>query len=172
MTALAIIKTPATFAAGVVVALFSPTDVKEIIIAVGVLIAGVGVVVVNVINARAQSRKLDAQDEKLVKQGEKLEQNLRTTEVIAGHVNSEKTAAQGKITTLEKEVALLREMMADKTAAATLLAQAAATASVHATAVPLPTQATPVLKEIAKHTSDTAANTARTEAQVQELKKE
>jgi CheY-like chemotaxis protein len=48
------------------------------------------------------------------------------TDVILGHVNSEKTAAEGRIATLRVENDLLREMLTDKKATAALLAQAVA----------------------------------------------
>jgi hypothetical protein len=47
-------------------------------------------------------------------------------DVIVGHVNSEKTASQGREATLQAENALLREMLADSKGRAALLAQAAA----------------------------------------------
>jgi hypothetical protein len=49
------------------------------------------------------------------------------TEAIKGHVNSEKTAAEGRLAALQKENDLLREMLTDKKATAALLAQAVAT---------------------------------------------
>lgn len=112
---------------------------------------------------------------------------------IEGHVNSEKTAAEGREAALRKENALLREIMADKKETAALLAQAVATQPV---AVVLPVSAAPaapaparttelaVLKKTEQNTAATAesaaqtadntakteANTAKTEAVVQELK--
>ena len=53
----------------------------------------------------------------------------KDTEAIKGHVNSEKTASEGKQALLENENKLLREMLADKKMTASLLAQAAATPS-------------------------------------------
>jgi len=52
----------------------------------------------------------------------------KDAEAIKGHVNSEKTAADGREATLQRENALLREMIADKTRSAQLLAQATAQA--------------------------------------------
>jgi hypothetical protein len=49
---------------------------------------------------------------------------------IEGHVNSEKTAAAGREATLTRENQLLREMLAERTTTAALLAQAAANKSV------------------------------------------
>lgn len=45
---------------------------------------------------------------------------------INGHVNSEKTAAEGRERAKDKEIALLREVLADKQHTAGLLAQAQA----------------------------------------------
>jgi hypothetical protein len=45
---------------------------------------------------------------------------------IEGHVNSEKTASEGRERAKDMEIALLREIIADKKASAGLLAQAAA----------------------------------------------
>ena len=50
-----------------------------------------------------------------------------TTAKIEGHVNSEKTAAEGRETTLKRENELLREMLTGQKTTAALLAQAAAT---------------------------------------------
>lgn len=51
----------------------------------------------------------------------------KDTEAIKGHVNSEKTAADGRELALQQQVVILREMLADKKATAALLAQAVAT---------------------------------------------
>lgn len=56
----------------------------------------------------------------------KLDNVVTDTAVVKGHVNSEKTAAEGRELTLRKENALLREMILEKKADAALLAQAAA----------------------------------------------
>jgi hypothetical protein len=59
------------------------------------------------------------------------------TDVILGHVNSEKTASEGRIAALRIENDLLREMLTDKKSTAALLAQAAASRT-RAAAVTLP----------------------------------
>ncbi len=46
---------------------------------------------------------------------------------IEGHVNSEKTASDGKLNTLQRENDLLREIMAEHKQTAALLAQSVAT---------------------------------------------
>lgn len=50
----------------------------------------------------------------------------RDTEAIKGHVNSERTASEGRELSLQKENALLREMVTHEKITASLLAQAAA----------------------------------------------
>lgn len=69
----------------------------------------------------------------------------KDTETIKGHVNSEKTAATGREHALQQENRLLREMIADKSVTASLLAQAAAgrSASRATDAAPLGGGATP-----------------------------
>jgi hypothetical protein len=80
---------------------------------------------------------------------------------IEGHVNSEKTAAEGRIDNLRNENALLREMIVDRKQTASLLAQSVATA---ARPAPLdPTNALPPtgaqLEAIAKSTDAIDRNT-------------
>lgn len=55
---------------------------------------------------------------------DKLNTVAASTEAIKGHVNSEKTAAEGRETALAQENRLLREMLADAKSTAGLLAQA------------------------------------------------
>jgi hypothetical protein len=66
---------------------------------------------------------------------------------IEGHVNSEKTAGEGRENTLKRENELLREMLADRKLTAALLAQAAS----HPGA-----QRGEVLDKIETNTADTA----------------
>lgn len=89
---------------------------------IGVVIGAIVTITMGIIAYKTVllNKRIDAQTDKI-------DLTLRKTEVIEGHVNSEKTAAAGKIETLEKENSLLREMMADKKETAALLAQAAAT---------------------------------------------
>ena len=67
---------------------------------------------------------------------------------IEGHVNSEKTAADGRERTLQSENDLLREIIADQKAAAGLLAQAVVSRSrtVEAAATITPLPALPTIK--------------------------
>jgi hypothetical protein len=69
----------------------------------------------------------------------------KDTAVVLGHVNSEKSLAEGRENTLKRENELLREMLADKKATAALLAQAATHARAERTArasdaTPLPVE--------------------------------
>jgi hypothetical protein len=88
---------------------------------------------------------------------------------IEGHVNSEKTAAEGRENTLKAEKALLMEMLAERKQAAALLAQAAS----HAVAAGVPVaveHGQTTLEQVERNTKDTATNTARTDAAISELK--
>lgn len=98
-----------------------------------------------------------------VKQNDDL---VAVTNKIEAHVNSEKTAAQGRETALRKEVDLLREMIAELKRTADLYAQASAT-NTALLAQPAPvvpprgmrSTDTDVLKKIEQHTEETAQNT-------------
>jgi len=78
---------------------------------------------------------------------------------IEAHVNSEKTAQEGREALLKREAELLREMLADKKLAASLLAQATAQRARAPGQVALP-PVTDHLEQIDKNTAATAANTA------------
>lgn len=81
---------------------------------------------------------------------------LRTkenTEVIKGHVNSERTELVGKLEAAKIENRLLREMLIDKSMTASLLAQSAAQAIpsvVLATPIPAPVTEPAIVKSL-KH---------------------
>lgn len=110
----------------------------------------------------------------------------KDTEAIKGHVNSEKTEAEGEKRMLKRENDLLRESLARAEQRAALLAQAASNvpamrAVVDAAAMPATIfTATPaathlsaeaeVLHNIDKNTAATEKNTANTDAAVRELK--
>lgn len=81
------------------------------------LIAAIGVVIVNIIMAKKVEKVSATADEIKTK-----------AEVIVGHVNSEKTAAEGRQAKLEAENVLLRQIIAEKKETAVLLAQATASA--------------------------------------------
>lgn len=80
---------------------------------------------------------------------------------IEAHVNGERTAAEGTRKLLENENRLLKDMVADKTMTARLLAQAAAVRSREPGATPLPPAVAAVVDETLKHIE---ANTAETAA--------
>lgn len=146
----------------------NPSEITALTVAAVAFVTAVGVAIVNIITASAAARQRQEQTSKI-------EETLRKTAVIEGHVNSEKTRAAGEIATLQKEVLLLRELMADKKETASLLAQSVAQTHLPAASpagqavVTKPAEA--VLKKIEKHTKETAANTAATDATVQEIKK-
>lgn len=138
----------------------NPSEITALTVAGVAFVTAVGVAIVNIITASAAARQRQVQTDKI-------DETLRKTAVIEGHVNSEKTRAAGEIATLEKEVLLLRELMADKKETAALLAQSAAQTQTPTTAP----KSAPVLKQIEKNTAATAENTAATDVTVQEIKK-
>lgn len=148
----------------------NPSEITALTVAAVAFVTAVGVAIVNIITAAGAARQRQEQTNKI-------DETLRKTAVIEGHVNSEKTRAAGEIATLQKEVLLLRELMADKKETAALLAQSAVQAKPIPAAAPLTVTDTnkrtevKVLKEIEKHTAETAANTVATDATVQEIKK-
>lgn len=114
----------------------------------------------------------------------------KDTEAIKGHVNSEKTASEGRERLLENENKMLKEMISDKKMTASLLAQAQAQRGRGADPGPGASAASAldpvVLESIEANTAETAAaaaataaNTAhaeataaRTEAKVDDMKME
>lgn len=153
----------------------NPSEITALTVAGVAFVTAVGVAIVNIITAAAAARQRQVQTDKI-------DETLRKTAVIEGHVNSEKTRAAGEIATLQKEVLLLRELMADKKETAALLAQSTIQTSAHKTfpaAIPVEGQSpvsvklaeAKVLKQIEKHTKETAENTAATDVTVQEIKK-
>jgi len=64
----------------------------------------------------------------------------RDTETIKGHVNSEKTAADGRELALRREIELLREIAGSQKEAAALLAQAVASRTRVLTDAPMPVE--------------------------------
>jgi hypothetical protein len=83
------------------------------------VITALGLAVKSWIDSWGTGRKLD-------KVETKLDANTIVTAKVEAHVNSKETGYLGKIETLEKENALLREMGAEKKQTAALLAQAVA----------------------------------------------
>jgi hypothetical protein len=94
----------------------------------------------------------------------------KDTEAIKGHVNSEKTAAEGREAAKDREIILLREMINDKKSSANLLAQAAAIRTREAPIVTAPAMVVPpspdsLLQEVAQNTRETAENTAHVKSE-------
>lgn len=75
---------------------------------------------------------------------------------IEAHTNSEKTAADGRETTLKRENELLRELLTEGRQTAAVLAQAASYRQAAPAAALPPLAATPVLDQIDVNTAATA----------------
>ena len=88
------------------------------------VIAAVGVMLVNVINAWRQSSRLDSQDLKLDSIGQK-------TATIEGHVNSKETKYVEQLTAMNRENEILRGVIIDKDKSAALLAQSLVQSNAH-----------------------------------------
>jgi hypothetical protein len=116
------------------------------------IITTIGGVIVSVITA-LHVRQIAGRQ---VENASAIGQMARDTEAIKGHVNSEKTAADGREMTLRRENDLLREMVANANAAAGLLAQAAATRS-RLEPFSAPAAAAASLENIETNTAETAA---------------
>lgn len=95
-------------------------EIIGIISAFSLLVGGLVAGIISVLKAFAEFRvtvnRVDAKADVIA----------ATAAKIDGHVNSEKTAGEGRENTLRTEIALLRESLNDKKVTASLLAQAAA----------------------------------------------
>lgn len=151
---------------------FSPSDITAMMVSLSALIAAVGTVIVNIITARRAAVKIEEV---------KVKTDAVMTEAVAikGHVNSAAAAAAARIDALEKQIVSLISQAADSKERASLLAQALAVTTARPSAdVPAPltmgVELTDVhastLKSIDVNTEQTAKNTAKTDAAVQELK--
>lgn len=119
------------------------------------VIAALAAAVVSVINAMRLGDVKQRQDAEVAR----IDTVSKDTEAIKGHVNSEKTAAEGRQRLLENENLLLKEMLADKRLTASLLAQAAASRSREAGAA---TQSSAdSLQKIDDNTAAIAVNTEK-----------
>lgn len=137
------------------------------------VIAALGAAAVAVINALRMNdlkRQQETNTNEIVTVG-------KDTAAIKGHVNSEKTAAEGRELLLRNENLLLKDRITDIQMTARLLAQAAAQrgrdphGAAAAAAVAASVETPELLESIDKNTAETAAaaaetaaNTARTEA--------
>ncbi len=116
---------------GFFVAQLSPArisvDPVTITLVGGMIVTIIGSIVTGVVTIITAMRVSSA----MVKQAEtatKVDALGKDTEAIKGHVNSEKTAAEGREAALRQRIELLQEIIADKKATAGLLAQAVAQA--------------------------------------------
>jgi hypothetical protein len=112
----------------------------------GMIVTVISAIVTGVVSIITAIQVKAAKDQQ-AQNGERIVTVVASTKAIEGHVNSEKTAAQGREVALQQENKMLREMVAEKANTAALLAQAAAgrassrsTDPPAATAAPLPVE--------------------------------
>lgn len=105
------------------------TDPMQIAAATAFVIGAIATAAVTIIRALGEVRHEQRSN------AVRVDSIAKDTEAIKGHVNSEKTAADGRLAAKEQEIQLLREMLADKKVTAALLAQAAS--HPHLTPVPV-----------------------------------
>ena len=110
---------------------YTAAEVLTFIAAFGVLIAGLGAVIVNIIIAMRTGKQLESVNAK--------------ADVIAGHVNSAASTSAAQIAALQNEIRLMREVAAEKKETAAVLASttAATTATTAAAAVVPPAEPPP-----------------------------
>lgn len=97
---------------------------------------------------------------------------VKDTEAIKGHVNSEKTASEGRIETLRRENQLLREHMQDIKSSAEMLAQAVAarprtSRAGDAPGIPIDSHVQNLIAKIEENTAATATSVEKTAANVE-----
>lgn len=95
-----------------------------IIVAIGGQLCAIVAAIFAGWNSLAAKRIATEAKAETVAQTLKLDSVAKDTAVVLGHVNSEKSAAEGRLATVKRENELLREMIADKIHTAGLLAQA------------------------------------------------
>lgn len=125
----------------------------QIITIVTVFIAGV-IQIINLLRTNELKRQQEASVVKI-------DTVAKDTEAIKGHVNSEKTAAEGRQRLLENENQLLRTMVADKKETAALLAQASATRQRETVASPTTPAVDATLEKIEANTAAIDENTKK-----------
>jgi hypothetical protein len=108
-------------ASTIVATAFSAPEWLTIITAISALVVVVGGVIVNVVVA-LRTKAVAVETKAAVVEVDK------KADVITGHVNSAAAASAAKIDGLEKEIVLIRSMLADSDKRAALLAQAAVAA--------------------------------------------
>jgi seryl-tRNA synthetase len=136
----------------------------------GVLVAAIGTAIATVISARSAAKKAEAESKRLAG---KIEEVKTQAEVIKSSVDGAAHQQKSENDVLRAELKILRELLADKTASADKLAQAAATAlaappAAVAPVIP-PAAAEHSLVSIDDNTKAIERNTAKTDATVQEI---
>jgi hypothetical protein len=127
---------------------YTAAEVLTFIAAFGVLIGGLGAVIVNIIVALRTGKQLEVVNAK--------------ADVITGHVNSASDRAAAQIAVLQREVSLMRAVIAEKRETAALLAQAV-TLGPPTPHLPPGPSVEASLRAIDANTDATAKNTARSE---------
>jgi hypothetical protein len=95
--------------------------------AIATVIGAAGAAIVTVIRALAEIKLQQAATAaRQIENAAVITSVAKDTEAIKGHVNSEKTASDGREAALRAENDMLRQIIAEKKATADLLAQAAA----------------------------------------------
>jgi len=147
---------------GGLIAAETSSDIPTIIAGLVILLPVLAAQIIAIMNAKAIRKEV-------AEIKAKTQETLTQATVIVGHVNSEKTAAEGRESALTNENRLLREMLTEKTQQAALLAQA----SVRPPAQPAAAkpQVAENIAATAKNTEETAKNTERTERKVDDIKK-
>lgn len=87
------------------------------------IISALGVVIVNVIVALRTSGKVDETKRQLVASAAVMAEVSAKADVITGHVNSASTKSAEKIDSLQKQIVLLAQLLADSKTTAAVLAQ-------------------------------------------------
>lgn len=124
----------------------------------GMIVSIIGTIVTGVVTIITALRVTEVSKVQDIQRGD-IGTMAKDTEAIKGHVNSEKTASEGREASMRKEIELLRDQLADEKVTKRLLAQAHALVPALASTPPVPP--TDVLTQIETNTADTAKNTAR-----------
>lgn len=138
---------PVIPAVGIVAVTYTASEITAFTIAVAALVTALGAVIVNIIIAVRQTRK--------VEENTALTQEVKASvKVVEGHVNSAASKAQAENEALTREIAAARQQLSELKQIAALLAQERAIASASMALAQAPVMETH-LKEIEKNTKDT-----------------
>lgn len=108
--------------AGVVVALWTASEITALAVALAALMTATLSGIANILAVWRAEGKIDANTA--------MTAGIATeVSVVSGHVNSAATASSTKIDSLEQQVTLLRELLADQKSTAAVLAQSQAAAA-------------------------------------------